>query len=189
MSQQQLMSAMGIGGMVSQGMNPATQGMNPMRPLPTGFQGPGMMGAGMMGAGSMPMMPGQMRPLPPGLPPAAGGMMGGGMMGAGLMPGLAQAMAPPPMPTGFTEGMLQARHFGIYCVVDGVCVCVRARARECFLCVLLTRLSIRRRQSDPARRGRLYVLHQDRQASAEHILHYGCVVYLRRHCWVSVSSR
>ena len=60
MSQQQLMSAMGIGGMVSQGMNPATQGMNPMRPLPTGFQGPGMMGAGMMGAGSMPMMPGQM---------------------------------------------------------------------------------------------------------------------------------
>ena len=178
------MSAMGIGGMVSQGMNPATQGMNPMRPLPTGFQGPGMMGAGMMGAGSMPMMPGQMRPLPPGLPPAAGGMMG-----AGLMPGLAQAMAPPPMPTGFTDGMLQARRFFIYCVVDGVCVRVRACVRACFLCVLLTRLSIHRRQSDPARRGRLYVLHQDRQASAEDIFHYECVVYLQRHCSVSVSSR
>ena len=140
MSQQQLMSAMGIGGMVSQGMNPATQGMNPMRPLPTGFQGPGMMGAGMMGAGSMPMMPGQMRPLPPGLPPAAGGMMGGGMMGAGLMPGLAQAMAPPPMPTGFTEGMLQARHFGIYCVVDSVCVCVCARARASVFCACFSRV-------------------------------------------------
>ena len=90
----------------------------------------------MMGAGSMPMMPGQMRPLPPGLPPAAGGMMGGGMMGAGLMPGLAQAMAPPPMPTGFTEGMLQARHFGIYCVVDSVCV----RARASVFCACFSRV-------------------------------------------------